>query len=131
VAGPGMRGNQMVEASLRPTQFSGADRWVGLMAGYRDDANYHYVTLRSSGSLDIKKQVNGTVQTLASVPFTVQTNVSYRVRLEILGTRLRVYVNGALRAEATDTTPIPANSGAGLATYKAAMDADNLVVVQP
>jgi hypothetical protein len=75
--------------------------------------------------------VNGSIQTLVSVPFTVQTNVSYRVRLETIGTRLRAYVNGALRAEATDTAPVPASSGAGLATYKAAVDVDNFVVAQP
>lgn len=126
-----MRGDQIVEADLRPTQFSGADRWVGVMARYRDDSNYHYVTLRSSGSLDIKKLVNGSIQTLVSVPFTVQTNVTYRVRLETIGTRLRVYINGALRAEATDASAAPASSGVGLATYKAAMDADNVVVTQP
>jgi hypothetical protein len=126
-----MRGDQIVEADLRPTQFSGADRWVGLVARYRDDSNYHYVTLRSSGSLDIKKLVNGSVQNLASVPFTVQTNVSYRVRLETIGTRVRVYVNGVLRAEATDASAAPASSGAGLATYKAAVDVDNFMVTQP
>lgn len=91
----------------------------------------NYVTLRSSGSLDIKKLVNGSIQTLVSVPFTAQANVSYRVCLETIGTRLRVYVNGALRAEATDRSPAPAISRAGLATYKAAMDVDNLVVAQP
>jgi hypothetical protein len=126
-----MRGDQIVEADLRPTQFSGTDRWVGLMARYRDDSNYHYVTLRSSGSLDIKKLVNGSIQNLASVPFTVQTNVSYRVRLETIGTRVRVYVNGSLQAEATNTSAAPASSGVGLATYKAAVDADNFVVTQP
>ena len=126
-----MRGDQIVEADLRPTQFSGADRWVGLMARYRDDSNYHYVTLRTSGSLDIKKLVNGNIQTLASVPFTVRTNVSYRVRLETIGTRVRVYVNGTLRAEATDASAAPSSSGVGLATYKAAMDVDNFVVTQP
>jgi hypothetical protein len=61
----------------------------------------------------------------------VQTNVSYRVRLETIGTRVRVYVNGTLRAEATDASAAPASSGVGLATYKAAMDVDNLVVTQP
>jgi pectate lyase len=126
-----MRGDQIVEADLRPTEFSGADRWVGLMARYRDEANYQYVTLRSSGRLDIKKLVNGTIQTLVSVPFTVQTNVSYRVRLETIGTRVRVYVNGTLRAEATDASAAPAGSGMGLATYKASMDADNVLVTQP
>jgi pectate lyase len=126
-----MRGDQVVEADLRPTQFSGTDRWVGLMARYRDDSNYHYVTLRSSGTLDLKKLVNGGIQTLVSVPFTVQTNVSYRVRLETIGTRVRVYVNGTVRAEATDASAAPAGSGVGLATYKATMDADNVLVTQP
>lgn len=126
-----MRGDQIVEADLRPTQFSGTDRWAGLMARYRDDSNYHYVTLRDSGSLDIKKLVNGSIQNLVSVPLTVQTNVSYRVRLETIGTRVRVYVNGTLRAEATDASAAPPSSGVGLATYKAAMEVDNFVVTQP
>lgn len=124
-------GDQIVAADLRPTQFSGADRWVGLIARYRDDTNYHYVTLRTSGALDIKKLVNGAIQTLVSVPFTVQTNVSYRIRLEVIGTSLRVYVNGTLRAEATDATLTPVPSSAGVAMYKAALDFDNFVLTQP
>ena len=127
----GSRGDQIVEADMRATQFSGADRWFGLIARYRDDSNYHYVTLRSSNRLDIKKLVNGSIQTLASVPFTLQTNVSYRVRLETIGTRVRVYVNGVLRAEATDAAPTSEFSSVGLATYKTAMDADNFLVTQP
>ena len=127
----GSRGDQIVEADMRATQFSGADRWFGLIARYRDDSNYHYVTLRSSNQLDIKKLVNGSIQTLASVPFTLQTNVSYRVRLETIGTRVRVYVNGVLRAEATDAAPTSEFSSVGLATYKTAMDADNFLVTQP
>lgn len=124
-------GDQIVEADLRPTQFSGTDRWVGLIARYRDDRNYHYVTLRNSGSLGIKKLVNGAIQNLVSVPFTVQPNVSYRVRLETIGTSVRAYVNGTLRAEATDATLTPVASTAGVATYKAALDLDNAVVTQP
>lgn len=127
----GTQGDQIVQADLRPTQFSGADRWVGLIARYRDEGNYHYVTLRSSGALDIRKLVNGSIQTLASVPFAVQTNVTYRVRLEAIGTRLRVYVNGTLRAEATDSSLTRAVSSAGVATYKAAVDLDNFWVTQP
>jgi hypothetical protein len=127
----GTQGDQIVQADLRPTQFSGADRWVGLIARYRDEGNYHYVTLRSSGALDIKKLVNGSIQTLASVPLTVQTNVNYRVRLEAIGTRLRVYVNGTLRAETTDSSLTRTVSSAGVATYKAAVDLDNFWVTQP
>lgn len=127
----GTRGDQIVQADLRPTQFSGADRWVGLIARYRDEGNYHYVTLRSSGALDIRKLVNGSIQVLASVPLTVQTNVTYRVRLEVVGTRLRAYVNNRLRAEATDASVTRVVSSAGVATYKAAVDVDNVQVAQP
>ncbi len=129
--GSGTLGDQIVEADLRPTQFSGTDRWVGLIARYRDDGNYHYVTLRNSGSLDIKKLVNGAIQNLVTVPFTVQPNVSYRVRLEVIGTRVRAYVNGTLRAEATDATLTPVVSRAGVATYKAALDLDNFLIAKP
>jgi hypothetical protein len=127
----GTLGDQIVQADLRPTEFSGTDRWVGLIARYRDAGNYHYVTLRSSGSLEIKKLLNGSIQTLATVPFTVQPNVSYRLRFEAIGTRLRVYVNGTLRAEASDASLTRALSSAGVATYKAALDLDNFSVVQP
>jgi hypothetical protein len=127
----GMRGDQIVEADLRPTRFSGADRWFGLMARYRDDFNYHYVTLRSSNTLEIKKLVNGAIHTLARVPFRVQENISYRVRLETIGTRVRAYVNGTLQAEATDASAAPASSSVGIATYKTAMNSDNFVVTQP
>jgi pectate lyase len=127
----GTFGDQIVQADLRPTAFSGTDRWVGLIARYRDDANYHYVTLRNSGRLDIRRLVNGSIQTLSTVPFTVQPNVTYRVRFEAIGTRLRVYVNGTLRAEATDASLTRAVSSAGFATFKAALDVDNFSVVQP
>ncbi len=110
---------------------AGTDRWVGLIARYRDDGNYHYVTLRNSGSLDIKKLVNGTIQNLVTVPFPVQPDVSYRVRLEAIGTRVRAYVNGTLRAEATDASLTPVASRAGVATYKAALDLDNFLISQP
>lgn len=127
----GTFGDQIVQADLRPTAFSGTDRWVGLIARYRDEANYYYVTLRNTGSLDIRRLVNGSIQTLATVPFTVQPNVNYRVRFEAIGTRLRVYVNGTLRAEATDASLTRAVSSAGVATFKAALDVDNFSVVQP
>lgn len=102
-----------------------------MIARYRDDGNYHYVTLRSSGSLEIKKLLNGSIQTLATVPFTVQPNVACRVRFEAIGTRLRVYVNGTLRAEAADASLMRALSSAGVPTSKAALDFDNFSVVQP
>ena len=129
--GRGTYGDQIVQADLRPTQFSGADRWIGLAARHVDDNNYVYVTLRSSNTLQIKKLVNGAIQTLASVAFPVATNTTYRVRLETVGTRIRVYVNGELKLEASDTPNTASAKHAGVVMYKTAAEVDNFVLFQP
>lgn len=127
----GTQGDQIVQADLRPTFFDGADRWVGLFGRYHDEGNYHYVTLRSSGSVDIRKLVNGGIQVLASAPYPVQVNVIYRVRLETIGTRVRAYINGTLVAEANDPTLTRGISSVGIATYRAGVEVDNVRVTQP
>jgi hypothetical protein len=129
--GSGTYGNQIVTADLRPVQFSGADRWIGLTAHYVDANNYLYVTLRSSNTLQIKKLVNGAIQTLATVPFPVATNTTYRVRLETVDSKVRVYVNGELTLEATDTPSSPGAKRAGVLMYKTAATVDNFSLFQP
>ncbi|MET0534309.1 MAG: FG-GAP repeat protein [Steroidobacter sp.] len=127
----GTPGDQIVQADLRPTFFGGNDRWVGLFARYHDEANYHYVTLRSSGTVDIRKLVNGNIQVLASAPYPIQVDTPYRVRLETIGTSVRVYLNGTLLAEATDPTLTPGISSVVIATYSAGVEVDNVWVTQP
>ncbi len=123
--------DQIVAADLLPTQFSGADRWIGLVARYVDDNNYVYVTLRSSNTLQIKKLVNGAIQTLASMPLPVAVNTSYRVRLETVGSRIRAYVNGELKLEASDTSTTPGAKRAGVVMYKTSAEIDNFSLFQP
>ena len=118
--------NQSVQADIRPTAFNGNDRWVGLAAHYRDASNFYYVTLRSSGSVSLKKIVNGAFSTIASAPLEVSINRTYRVRLESVGTRQRVYVNGVPVLDADDAA-IPSGR-AGLLTYRAAANFDNVIV---
>jgi pectate lyase len=126
-----MYGDQIVQARLRPVEFSGADRWVGLVARYIDDANYHYVTLRDSNSVWLRKLVNGVPQTLAIAPLDVRENVTYGVRLESVGTQLRVYINGSLLLETADASVPEQPSGAGVAMYKTAADVGNFSVLNP
>ena len=52
---------QSIEADIRPTAFSGSDRWAGLAVRYLDASNYYYVTLRSSGVVALKSMRNGAV----------------------------------------------------------------------
>lgn len=127
----GTYGEQIVEADLRPTQFDGADRWIGLAARYVDANNYTYVTLRSSNTLQIKKLVNGAIQTLGSVPFPVATNTTYRMKLETVGSRVRAYVNGELKLETSDVPNTSTAKGAGVVMYKTAAEVDNFSLFQP
>lgn len=129
--GMGTFGDQIVEADLRPTQFNGADRWIGLAARYVDANNYVYVTLRSSNTLQIKKLANGAIQTLASTTFPLATNTTYRVRLEAVGSRVRVYVNGEQKLEASDLSIAPGAKRVGVMMYKTAAEVDNFLLFQP
>jgi hypothetical protein len=118
--------NQSIQADVRPIAFSGADRWAGLAVRHRDAGNYYYVTMRSTNVVRLRKLVNGAIHTLASAPLTVTPGRSYNLRLEAIGTNLRVYVDGrqVLRARDTDHK----QGSAGLVMYRTSADYDNVVV---
>ncbi|HEY0682101.1 MAG TPA: hypothetical protein VGD45_07220 [Steroidobacter sp.] len=122
------RGNQAVEADIKPTAFSttSGDKWFGVVARYTSPTNHYYITLRNNNTLSLRKIVNGAVTALASAPLTVTLNRSYRVRLEAIGTRLRVYVDNRLLLEASDRAH--ARGQAGVVTFRTRADFDNVLV---
>lgn len=122
--------NQSVQASLLPGSFSSGDvRWCGLFARYRDSGNYYYVTLRNNNQISLRKLVGSVVQVLDSAPLPVTSQTLYRVRLEAIQNELRVYVDGRLVLEATDTSHPWGRYGA--ITFKAAASYDDVLVTQP
>jgi hypothetical protein len=124
--------DQIVRARMRATQFNGADRWFGLIGRYVDSQNYYYVTLRSSNQISLRKLTNGvatTLDTATTSPVTV--NTWYDLRLDVVGTKLRVYLNGALKLEATDTGTPHVSSRYGVAAYKTAAEADDFLAIAP
>lgn len=120
--------NQTVTADIRPTAFSGADRWAGLATRYQDGSNFYYVTLRSSGSVQLRRVLNGAITVLASKPMTVTAGQNYHVTLESIGTTHNVYVNGLFVVTAEDSALT--HGRAALMDYKTSADFDN-VFVQP
>jgi hypothetical protein len=87
--------------------------------------------VRNSNALSLRKVVNGTITVLGTVPFTPATAApGDRLRLEIIGNKVRVYANGELAVQATDTQPI-ASGRFGLVTYKASAWFDNFNVFEP
>jgi hypothetical protein len=123
--------DQIVEADMKATAFDPAatEDWLGLGARYIDFNNHYYVTLRSTNTLVLRKALGGVFTTLDSASFTVSTGTTYRVRLEVIGTSIKVYVNGVVQLEATDNSH--SSGGVILRTFRAATQYDNVQVLRP
>jgi hypothetical protein len=118
--------NQSIQAEITPRSFNGNDRWVGLMTRRTDGGNFYYATLRSSGSLQFRRVVNGVVQLMGSTAVPVQIGRTYRLRLESIGSYQRVFLDDELIfnwLEESHKAGVP-----GIAMYRASADYDNVVV---
>lgn len=122
------RTNQSIEADIKPTAYATTtgDKWFGVVARYTDPSNYYYVTLRNNNTVLLRRMVNGVFTTLDSAPLPITLNRTYRVRLEVIGTRLRLFVDNQLLAEADDSALT--HGQAGVMMYKMRADYDNILV---
>lgn len=121
---------QSIEADIRPTEFSGADRWAGLAVRYQDPANFYYVTLRSSGVIALKAMRNGVITTLQQKALPFVAGKRYRVALQASGTLIRANVDGRTVVYSTlDSEAIP-HGNAALLGYKTAVEYDNVTAAQ-
>jgi hypothetical protein len=123
--------NQDINANMKVESFNTSQQgaWIGLMARYVDPNNFYYVSIRSTGQIQIRKQVNGDISLLASANFTPVLGQYYDVRFLVIGDQLQVYVQGTLMATAHDRT---FTSGRyGLATYRAVGNWASFAVLQP
>jgi hypothetical protein len=126
-------GYQVVSARVRPQSYgTSGEPWIGLAARVIDSSNYYYMTLRSSQQLSLRRKVNGQIQVLATVPQSVNLGTIYDLRLEIIGTHIRAYVNGELKIEKLDSTLSEGGGGRnGLLMNKTAADVLSYVAYQP
>src|SRR4029450_4132934 len=92
----------MAAASVRPATFDASGGWAGLMARHVNASAYYFAFLQSSGRVSLRRWMDGQVTVLDEAPFTVVAGTSYRLRLDAIGSNLRLYVNGQLLAEAVD-----------------------------
>ncbi len=118
--------HQAIEADIRALEFNGNDRWFGLVTRYQDEQNFFYVTLRSGGTVQLRRVRNGAASELARAPLTVTTNRTYHVRLESIGGTHRVFINGQLLLDVDVAGKVDAGSP-GIAMYRTRADIDNVV----
>ncbi len=126
--------DQIVQARVRATQFAAAtaaspERWFGLTTRYRDANNFYYVSLRNSNTISLRKLVNGAITVLGSAPLTATAGSWYDLRLDAVGSDLRVLVNGEQVLQAVDTAHAVGQGGA--VAFKTAAQFDRLLLWQP
>ena len=96
--------NQDVNARMRLDAFAASQQgaWFGLLARYIDARNHYYVTVRSTGQVQIRKIVNGVITVLGTANFTAVPGRYYDVRFLVINDQLQLYVDGTLVATAHD-----------------------------
>jgi hypothetical protein len=122
-----------VSARVRPQSHgTGNEAWIGLAARQIDQSNYYDVILRRSNQLSLRRVVNGQIQVLATVPQPLTLGAWHDLRLEIIGTQIRAYVNGDLKIETSDSALGDGRGGRNaLLMWKTAADVESYVAYQP
>jgi len=99
--------------------------------GYVDANNYYFASFNesnNSGTSGIFKVSGGTSTELADITSLIADGVQYNVKVERLGTAIKVYRNGALVSTVTETAAIGGKVGFGTKGNDATFD--DLVVTQ-
>jgi poly(beta-D-mannuronate) lyase len=91
----------------------------GIVARYTNSNNYYFLVLYN-GNLVLSKKVSGSTSTIQQVAFTANTSTFYNLQLEVNGTSVKGYVNGALLVQGTDsslTNGVPGFYANGVVEY--------------
>jgi pectate lyase len=92
-----------VEARVKPLTWNGTARFISVFGRYTDSSNSYFVVLRSSNVLELKKVVAGSSTLITSKAYTVTAGNWYTVKLTMVGSSLKVAINGTQELAATDT----------------------------
>jgi pectate lyase len=117
-----------VQADVEVGDFNGANKAL-LCGRFTDDKNYYAVSLsnKSGGVVELKKKVNGSATTIAKSTTEIKAGTSYNVRLEMVGTSIKVYINDTLLLDKVDSS---LKKGAvALVASKVSASYDNVEVI--
>ena len=104
--------DQVIRALVLPQSFNASGRgFIGVMARHVDASNYYYGVLTADNRVSLRKVVNGVVTVLDESPLSVAAGAGYTIRLEAIGSWIRMYVGGWLMAEAQDSALRKGNYG--------------------
>ncbi|WP_207706204.1 hypothetical protein [Clostridium sp. HBUAS56017] len=117
-----------VQADVKVLDFNGSNKAL-LCGRYADAKNYYAVSLSSKngGTVELKKKVNGSNKTIAKASTEIKAGTRYNVKLEMVGTTIKVYINDTLLLEKDDNSL--QNGAVGLMASKVSATYDNVKVI--
>jgi hypothetical protein len=124
--------DQVVEAKVKVLAFQGSSSsyLAGVYARFQDFDNHYYVSFDSYGAVKIRKKSGGNNTSLTSeAPTDVVLGTWYTVKLEVIGSTLKAYVDGVPVLVATDTDI--AAGGIAVGTKNATAEFDDVRVTKP
>ncbi|UKS28409.1 hypothetical protein LOZ80_05595 [Paenibacillus sp. HWE-109] len=97
--------NYSVEAKVKANGWGSIYGRMGLIARFVDSKNFYFVYYDDHlGQLTLRKLVNDSDSTIATVPLSLSTGVQHLFKLEVNGSSIKAYVNGTLKISAADST---------------------------
>jgi hypothetical protein len=125
--------DQIVQARVKVLSFGGggASDAVGVYARFKDLSNHYYVALRNDGRIAIRMTVGGAGTTLPGTAISagIVSGTWYTIKLSAVGSTLQAYVDGVLKATATDTSI--ADGGVAVGATNCTAEFDDVRVTIP
>jgi hypothetical protein len=126
--------DQAISARIKILSFNGSSSsyYAGLCGRLADASNYYCAALRSDGKLAIRADIAGSSNTLGNsvtVSPVIAPGSFFTVKLEIIGSTINAYLNGALVDTVTDAS-IP-KGGVGLLVDNTDAEFDDVTVTAP
>lgn len=90
-------------------------------------ATQYYQLVAKAGTVEINANNNGAWTTVATANYTFNNNQWYNLKLELNGSSLKGYVNGALVLQGTDTTF--SQGAVALKNYNSTAEFDNVIAL--
>jgi len=98
-------------------------RWTGM------DNCYQFVISYGIQRIRIFKVVGGVEASISDKPYAVYLNTNYNIKIEVVGSSIKAYVNGVLELDCIDTSL--ANGKIGLGVDREHTHFDDVVVENP
>ncbi|HUQ11145.1 MAG TPA: hypothetical protein VM146_12590 [Steroidobacteraceae bacterium] len=123
--------DQTVSTEMRLDRFGSTNpvAWIGLVARYVDARTFYYLSVRSTGQLQIRKIVNGVTTVLAAKAYAPAVGEFHKYKFEVIGGELRAYADDTLIASVRDSEIPTGRYGVG--SYRAAASWKYISVIQP